>query len=70
MTMDINFYLVFGIIFTIWMFGKTWKHNQDVKEKRILNKNLEKMTRILKNIDNKLGNKINVKDEERKNKEE
>ena len=55
MNTDTTFYMIFFIIFTLWMFGKVWKHNQDVKEKIAMRKVLEANTKSLKNVETGLS---------------
>ena len=48
MNKDTTFYFWFIAIFTIWVMGKTWKHNQDVKRDN-------KIIKTLNRIDEQLG---------------
>ena len=54
MRTDFSFYMVFMILFTLWMFSKVWKHNQDVKDKRVMTKSLANIASILKKMNKKL----------------
>ncbi|MBC8276431.1 MAG: hypothetical protein H8E40_15880 [Chloroflexi bacterium] len=59
---DMNFYIVFMIIFILWIFGKSWKHRQELRRDKSVARSLEKIAGVLENMDKKLDDlPVNVR---------
>ena len=54
MNTDTTFYLIFLIVFTLWMFGKAWKHKQDSRNHKEITKSLESISEVLLKMNTRL----------------
>lgn len=55
MRTDMDFYIVFIIIFTLWMLGRVWKHRQELQRQKSIEKNLGEISDELRDMNTKLG---------------
>jgi len=55
MERNVNFYMLFLVIFTVWMMGKAWTHRRQETEQRTIRKALEANTKVLEAIAQQMG---------------
>ena len=58
MRADMDFYMVLVIIFTLWMFGRAWKHRQERRREKFIEKNLGEISGEMRKVNKKLDDSL------------